>query len=866
MTAINESKPLPPLSSFTGGSGFNLSSESPLPPPPELGNHDTETSAFKRPPQLENIPSFGSLDAGLGLPVTPTTPATPTTPLSANSDGKPRKLNPLNDLIDTEKSYVDQLTGIIRKVAAAWSRSNLPPPDLDSMFRSVESVYKANRSLLAKLKDIGTNPSSPKALGDLLMRWIDDLEVPYTTYCSKYCSGFDEWEPVQSNPKLAQVLSTFSATNPPPIAASSSSGGPLWTLDSLFLLPKLRLKYYKKLYSRLLKSTAPGRSDHRLLVGALDKLDNLLNTLDQRGRIQVGSIPEPPVVDVVETEDEVVIDMASQRDSGSRPNANVRVSDADPSPSSASSSTRDSSQSGGERLSRDTASTSIRGSSTTMSSPVSDLERRLSAHRTLDIFTMTPKAVRLQMLPPSLTYTRELRFSLDVVVHLTPRSTGVEVVHRRGHIFLLSDLFLVCERMTPEERSQHGPDGPDMWLCYPPLAGKVLRVTEVPGQDNVLQVAIMRKETLILHAESAKVRNFMLTEFKECIEFASSVGPVSKQPPPPMPHLNPNGLPRQPTLDPSHNQPHSSSSPPQSRLPSPGGSMRSHELASSPVQRAASVQLPELSGYPGQAPQNPGQIIRNVSLPSHLANDPNFRQGPPPASFHPPHPNQFLPPHPGSFGQSPSGPPSFSRPNSESIHPNGRSASAPRSYHSQYEQPLPPGPFYGANDFRSSSQSNLHAPQPRNLMPSEFNPRAVSTALDFAAPSPPQSPVEETPIPTGPVTSTISAQMKCKVFLKQHHAQWKNLGSAKLKLYRQDPTNIKQLVVEAENRDKSVLISTIVLTDGVERVGKTGVAIELSDKGARTGIIYMIQLRNENSAGGLFDSLLVGSDRAGRGQ
>ena len=60
------------------------------------------------------------------------------------------------------------------------------------MFRAVEAVYKANRSLLSvrnhlfisrvsvsnrnvcfqKLKEIGTSPSSPKALGDLLMRWV----------------------------------------------------------------------------------------------------------------------------------------------------------------------------------------------------------------------------------------------------------------------------------------------------------------------------------------------------------------------------------------------------------------------------------------------------------------------------------------------------------------------------------------------------------------------------------------------------------------------------------------------------------------------------------------------------------------------
>lgn len=96
------------------------------------------------------------------------------------------------------------------------------------------------------------------------------------------------------------------------------------------------------------------------------------------------------------------------------------------------------------------------------------------------------QAVRLQIAPPGLTYSRELRLSVDVTISFTPRATATEVVLRRGHIFLLSDLFLVCERMTPEERAQFKPDGPDMWLCYPPLAGKVLRLGDVPGEGTPL--------------------------------------------------------------------------------------------------------------------------------------------------------------------------------------------------------------------------------------------------------------------------------------------------------------------------------------------------------------------------------------------
>jgi hypothetical protein len=95
------------------------------------------------------------------------------------------------------------------------------------------------------------------------------------------------------------------------------------------------------------------------------------------------------------------------------------------------------------------------------------------------------------MAPPSLTYTRELRFSIDVTIRFTPRATGVEITHHKGHIFLLSDLFLVCERMSPEEKAQGGVDGADMWLCYPPLAGKVLRVSEVADQRELSIASIL---------------------------------------------------------------------------------------------------------------------------------------------------------------------------------------------------------------------------------------------------------------------------------------------------------------------------------------------------------------------------------------
>lgn len=121
--------------------------------------------------------------------------------------------------------------------------------------------------------------------------------------------------------------------------------------------------------------------------------------------------------------------------------------------------------------------------------------------------------------------------------------------------------------------------------------------------------------------------------------------------------------------------------------------------------------------------------------------------------------------------------------------------------------------------------------------------------------SPPSSPVLK---PTGPVTSTVSAQMRCRLYIKQSHAQWKSLGNARLKLYHLLPADERQLVVE---NDRKTLVSTIILPDGVERVGKVGVAVEISDAGKHTGIIYMLQMRSEESAQGLFGELIDGSGR-----
>ena len=75
-----------------------------------------------------------------GVPPTPTTPTSP-------GGGKSKKANPLEDLINTEKTYVDCLTGIIR-VRFDWLTFNQSlDADTCDISRSTES-----RSSMVSLK------------------------------------------------------------------------------------------------------------------------------------------------------------------------------------------------------------------------------------------------------------------------------------------------------------------------------------------------------------------------------------------------------------------------------------------------------------------------------------------------------------------------------------------------------------------------------------------------------------------------------------------------------------------------------------------------------------------------------------------
>ncbi|GAA6043479.1 hypothetical protein JCM8097_000730 [Rhodosporidiobolus ruineniae] len=963
----------------------------------------------------------------LGRPL----PSRSDTQATATSSSK--RANPLEDLIATETQYVEDLGMVIKRVAAAWSRSNFPPPALDSMFRAIEAVYRINKTMLGKLLEIGPSPSSPKALGDLLMRWISDIEPAYTRFATTYQLDYDSYSAVQSNPKLQPILDSL--PYPPSLPPSDSSSAV--TLDGLFSLPVHRVRYYQKLYAKLLRSTQEGRSDHALLVAANEKLARLEIACEEgKGRSVLG--PEererreqeqreagerrrepPPRLDLdlvgggaavpapaaaaVEPVERISGESGRLVDSPTS-SASYRSSGATGTSTANTSATNSGSPSlpGGGPSAKEAGIAPVR---------VEDLERRLNTERTLDIFSMQPRKCKLQMQPPSLPYTRQLRRASPCSLSFYPSSDPSRLVtHPRTFLILLTDLFLICEPAPPGSEQ-------DLQLAYPPLAGKHLSAEYGPARGE-LEVTLLRKERLMFRFADEREAEGWKREIDETARFgmsqapprsSSSTGtrsplsptfgrfggtsssghtsPLSANFPQPLPNLQTglsaatSGSNSPGPASPLSNA-DSSARPfsPDSRYgvnasPSYPTGLQPHDRrAFSGPGPAGSVPRPERNASMGLSPSPSSANFPSSGSsrgPSpyqsseYHAQGGQYQQGPPPplqqgraSPYGQPQQHDFAPPAPfqpaGGYGTYPNGMPrsqsDFAPPQapfaqggydsrhrspsrSSSRQSNGSSDGYPALDLHNRPPPMPKelsyngmdisgrgGPIYatslrgepqsygapggGGYDSRSmtSGRSGLLSPggsihRSRSAdglrgeaqqsssyrLPSQavLEDRAqsapgssrnggggggsklsVSTSAHHGLDqdvSPPTSPVE----PKQPDRTKIIAEMRCKVFLQHAHAQWKSLGTAKLKLFLSQPSNTKQLVVDSDKKGATI-VSTIVLTDGVERVGKTGVAIELSDKGDRTGIVYMLQMKTESSATGLFQMLLTGSDRQGR--
>ncbi|KAL9555772.1 hypothetical protein MBANPS3_002211 [Mucor bainieri] len=174
--------------------------------------------------------------------------------------------NPLTELIETEQAYMETLKMIDSQIAPIWMKQmTSAAPDFSELLKDIHDILKVNKRFCMKLTRIAANPQTISELGDALMQWVNDLEVPYANYSRSFIPNLNQRSDILRNPSIQQLLQHLSAS----VAYEIN-------LESLFNAPIQQLKYYKGLYSRLLEGTDAGRADHKLLTSANKRIDMIM--------------------------------------------------------------------------------------------------------------------------------------------------------------------------------------------------------------------------------------------------------------------------------------------------------------------------------------------------------------------------------------------------------------------------------------------------------------------------------------------------------------------------------------------------------------------------------------------------------------
>ncbi|KAG0202008.1 hypothetical protein BGX28_005325 [Mortierella sp. GBA30] len=420
----------------------------------------------------QHNPGFGSQQ-----PLRPIPPHLQRPPFDQPLPPIPKPANPLEDLVETEADYINDLKMLLQRVSAGWTPDDLPPKEVDEMLRNIESIHTISRKLAKKLGDVMTSQDVTKELGPVLMWFVDAMEVPYSNYCRNHVPQLDNWPEIINNTRLQDILTVLAAEQFQHV-----------TLDSFLMKPIDRLHYYRRLYMRLLDSSERGKPDFDALEAAFMRIDTILRlvTVDVPGTSRHpaspalsgissmsalrNALPSPPITD--------------QTSPNFPPQARNPLSPAlPPSPMSPGTSPSQRPQPNGNNPSR-------------TAEAMMELERTLDMNKVLDLFTMQPKACALSLALIERETVIRGNFCFTVST-----DGGQEDRFEDGHVLLLSDLLLFCRTKTAEEIHCNAEGNiSSYWLLFPPLA-----VRHVLARDGTLGDQVPIVELTIVNRVKARI-------------------------------------------------------------------------------------------------------------------------------------------------------------------------------------------------------------------------------------------------------------------------------------------------------------------------------------------------------------------------
>ncbi|CAG8440555.1 6148_t:CDS:2 [Scutellospora calospora] len=692
----------------------NLPSKSPSVPPrsplmPPTSPYMSQNLPPNSPYMPPGLPSKSPYTSPNLSPSNPASIFPKSSVISSNSYGK-SDTSHLTILIETEEEYLIDLKCLLQRVTASWNNEHPPPKKLDGMFCLIDKIYRGNREFFHKLKKFKNDPQSSQSLVDILMNWIDKLEKPYTNYCQGYVRGIESLPEIEGNMNLQQTLNRQLRNSDPGSSDSMNFTDAIKRIDLLIDVEK-RTKN-----SQSSNNVLPVSPTHQ----PLSLLDNSHNDVEKRARSSQGSKSDYSQEDI---------------DYSNSPDSSYLVQNVQ---------------------------------------TLSELQPVLDTTNIEDFITNKPKPMKIDLLPPRLPFNRELILSGEfTIVYENDESDNSPQVSVKAKLFLLTDLLLICQILSPDEK-QFNPSK-DYCLLFPPFSGRHLSIIDnYDEKRELIQLNFMQKKDLIILAENREQKEMWLHELNTMINFtiqAANSRPTSR----------PTNI---------HSPPLSAYYPPNLHSP-PLNAHYPQSMQSPPL-----LQSPPLNPYNPQDMTSP-RLSPQYQLSPRLSAPQNSQS--PQLSEQTPHVKKSL-----STGNLPG----INKPPP----PTGQHMSQPPSN-------------YGQNEL--------------NVTQYERFPRTASIRSERLRE------VEQK------VMRLMEA--KCKVFLQKDHGVWKNYGWGDLKLDLESPSRNKRIIIDVDKPKMSRFVDAIVSESGVQKTGKCKVAITVTNEGSPIPSIYMMQLKDDNSAKKLYD-------------
>ncbi|CAH1112689.1 unnamed protein product [Psylliodes chrysocephalus] len=215
----------------------------------------------------------GELNGVSGL--FPSNYVTPLGQLQYSPPQNKKRQESINEFIQTEKSYVSDMSIVHEVFEEPLRRSKLVPvKDIDDIFVNWQDIIKCNKRFLKDL--VSANKTGSDMIGDIICKHLPEMKA-YITFCGKQLDSATLLQKLTENSTAFRELVKKCQNN------VATKGMPL---SSFLIKPMQRITRYPLLINKILENTPQNHPDYINLQESLTLAERFLSSINENVRVK----------------------------------------------------------------------------------------------------------------------------------------------------------------------------------------------------------------------------------------------------------------------------------------------------------------------------------------------------------------------------------------------------------------------------------------------------------------------------------------------------------------------------------------------------------------------------------------------------